>query len=767
MHIDADDSDIKIAGEEEPAETEMFDPEELRKQHENGNLSLARELGKILCRKLLSIDGEASFGQDERESEALRSQRRILFAFTACHGIDRYVPDQILRDVTRNAFYNALKSKMPEFYNGLDSAGSFSFYYLCVRQEKNVETEIGKTFAMLTGKKNDPVIEEMGRALFLYFCDSVREAIEDVEFSQIDIKDDDKMDIRQEYERWLASPVVDEATKKELKALKDDETELESRFGSALAFGTAGLRGIMGAGLNRMNVYTVRQATQGLANLIVPLGRDAMARGVAISYDSRHYSDEFAKEAARVLAASGIRVWLFDELRPTPELSFAVRSLHCIAGINVTASHNPKEYNGYKVYWEDGAQLPPAHADVVLKEIRQSDIFRDVRVANFEKAQKEGLISYIGKEIDEKFLASVLSQSISPDAVRAAADSFKIIYTPFHGAGYRLVPEVLRRLGFRHILPVAEQMKLDGDFPTVKSPNPENKEGFAIAIEMAKKENVDLIIGTDPDADRVGIIVRDEAGNYVNLTGNQVGSLLTDYIIRARTERGTMPKNPALVTTIVSSRMPFEICRRHGVTVFEVLTGFKFIGEKIMEFEQSGSHSFLFGFEESYGYLAGTHARDKDAVVGSMLIAEMAAWYRAQGKTLYDAMQDLYKEYGWFGERTVAVNMQGLDAFDRMKATMKRLREESPKEIGGTKVLSVRDYLSEKRTELATGAQTPTGLPVSDVLFYELADGSNVIVRPSGTEPKVKLYVLCKGVSEEQTGALIEKYCDAFRKLMA
>lgn len=573
-------------------------------------------------------------------------------------------------------------------------------------------------------------------------------------------------DYLKEYERWLASPKVDEDTKKELLALKGNEAELESRFGVMLEFGTAGLRGIMGAGLNRMNVYTVRQATQGLANLIAGQGEAAKTRGVAIAYDSRNHSREFALEAARVLAAAGILSYVFDELRPTPELSFAVRELKCIAGINITASHNPREYNGYKAYWEDGAQLPPDHADVVLREIRSSDIFDDVHEIPLDQAEKKGLVRYVGRDFDEKYMARVLEQSVDAESVKACADNMKIVYTPFHGAGYRIVPEVLHRLGFRHILTVAEQMKLDGNFPTVKSPNPEDKEGFRIAIEMAKREDIDLIIGTDPDSDRVGIVVRNAKGEYISLTGNQVGILLTDYVIRRRQQTGSMPPHPALVTTIVSTRMVFEICRRNNVDVFEVLTGFKFIGEKIKEFEASGSHSFIFGFEESYGYLAGTYARDKDAVVGSMLIAEMAAYYKTCGMTLYDAIEALYREYGYYGERTVAVNMQGFDAFERMKATMKRMRGEAPAEIGGTKVAALRDYLSGQRVETATGASSPTGLPKSDVLFYELADGSNVVVRPSGTEPKVKLYVLCKGESAKAVGEKIDRYVQAFRELM-
>ncbi|HEX3025761.1 MAG TPA: phospho-sugar mutase [Clostridia bacterium] len=555
-----------------------------------------------------------------------------------------------------------------------------------------------------------------------------------------------------EYQRWLAIPSLDEEIKKELESINGNPEMIQSRFGSMLEFGTAGLRGIMGAGLNRMNRFTVRHATQGLANLIDSLGEEAKQRGVAVAYDCRNHSREFAIESAKVLAASGIRSFVFDSLRPTPELSFAVRELHCIAGINVTASHNPKEYNGYKVYWEDGAQLPPDRADVVLKEIRENDIFRDVFVMPLEEAESKGLIRYIGAEMDEKFIQKVLEQSVCGDAVKKAADEFKIIYTPFHGTGYRLVPEVLKRLGFRNIVPVEEQMTPDGNFPTVKSPNPEDKEGFAIAIELAKRNGIDLIIGTDPDADRVGVIVRNAAGEYLSLTGNQVGVLLTDYVISARREKGTLARDAAVISTIVSTRMTSEICRKNGVSIYEVLTGFKFIGEKIKEFEESGKHTFLFAFEESYGYLSGTYARDKDAVVGSMLIAEMAAWYRAKGMTLYDALEGLYQKYGYFAEKTVSIKMEGMDALEKMKKMMADLRGKTPEEIAGIRVAAVRDYQSGERIETASLQRSPTGLPKSNVLYYEMEDGSSVIVRPSGTEPKVKLYLLVKAKDKKRSG---------------
>lgn len=574
------------------------------------------------------------------------------------------------------------------------------------------------------------------------------------------------MDYMIEYERWLKSPLMDEANKRELEAVKGDKSEIEARFGSLLEFGTAGLRGILGAGLSRMNIYTVRQATQGLANLILSEGKDAVNRGVAIAYDCRHMSREFAIEAACVLAAAGIRSFVFDELRPTPELSFTVRELNCIAGINITASHNPKEYNGYKVYWEDGAQLSPTNADKVLKEIRASDIFDDIRVMPLDDAEKKGLVSYIGKEIDEKYLTNVLTQSVGGEEVKSAGRTFKIVYTPFHGAGYRLVPEVLHRLGFENIICVPEQMVRDGDFPTVKSPNPEDKEGFKIAIELAEKENVDLIIGTDPDSDRVGIVVRDSKGEYVSLTGNQVGVLLTDYVISARRQNGNLPENAAVVTSIVSTRMTGEICHRNNVAIFNVLTGFKFFGEKIKEFEDTGSNTYIFGFEESYGYLAGTYARDKDAVVASMLIAEMAVWYKNKGMTLYDAIEALYKKYGFYAERTVSLKITGNDAQDRMKKMMAELRGEAPREINGVKVKAVRDYQSGECTDLNSGAKSPTGLSKSNVLYYEMEDGNFVVVRPSGTEPKIKLYFLVRGESSEKAGNLLDGYESAMRQLL-
>ncbi|HCC00352.1 MAG TPA: phosphoglucomutase [Ruminococcaceae bacterium] len=567
-----------------------------------------------------------------------------------------------------------------------------------------------------------------------------------------------------EYERWLAN--TDAQTKKELRTIAARSDEVEDRFGSMLSFGTAGLRGIMGAGLNRMNIYTVRQATQGLANVIVSAGDEAKQRGVVIAYDCRNHSREFAQEAARVLAAADIRSYIFDELRPTPELSFAIRQLHGMAGINITASHNPKEYNGYKVYWEDGAQLDPERAAKVQREIRENDIFNDVHVADYAAAQAEGLIRSIGEEIDEKFMQNVLEQATCPDVVKAEADDFSIIYTPFHGAGYRLVPEVLHRAGFKRICTVPEQMKPDGNFPTVKSPNPEEKEGFSLAIAMAKKEDIDLIIGTDPDADRVGIIVRDNAGEYISVTGNQVGELLTDYLISCKKEKGILPDNAAVVSTIVSTAMTDVICERNNVKLFRVLTGFKFIGEKIKEFEASGKYTYLFGFEESYGYLAGTYARDKDSVVASMLIAEMAAWYKHKGMTLFEALTALYEKYGYYAERTVSIKFDGFDAKEKMDEIMSHLRNRMLKQINGVDVVAKRDYLRGTRQKTDGSDPEPTHLPESDVLYYEMVDGNSVVVRPSGTEPKIKLYLLMNGTDKQQVTQLLEQYEKEMRDLI-
>ncbi len=565
------------------------------------------------------------------------------------------------------------------------------------------------------------------------------------------------MNYRNEYDRWLASDKVDEQTKGELRALAGDEKEIEGRFSKLLDFGTAGLRGIMRAGLFGMNVYTVRYATQGLADLIISstggTGKSADGKsGVTISYDSRNNSDLFAREAAGVLAANGIHVYFFESLRPTPELSFALRETGSIAGINVTASHNPKEYNGYKVYWEDGAQLPPEHAAQVAESMMKSDIFDDVKTMDFAKACESGLVTILGDEMDEKYLSRVLEQSASATAVKDAAD-FKLIFTPLHGTGYKLVPEVLKRLGARNIITVPEQMVIDGDFPTVSSPNPDNIGTFGLAIELAKKHDANLIIGTDPDGDRCGAVVRN-GDEFIMLTGNQLGVLLLDYIITAKKEAGTLASNSAAVKSVVSTPMANAICAKNGVTMIEVLTGFKYIGEKIKEWESDGAHTFLFGFEESNGYLSGTYARDKDAIVASMLLCEMACYYACKGMTLYQVLQQMYEKYGYFKEEVISIQFEGFDASDKMAAVMKQLRSEPPSEIG-LPIERIRDYSSGVITEKNTGRTEPTGLPSTNMLFYELAGGSKAIVRPSGTEPKVKLYLLAQGDDADSCDAAL------------
>ncbi len=561
------------------------------------------------------------------------------------------------------------------------------------------------------------------------------------------------MNYKDEYLKWMNSPVVDEDTKTELKAIENDEDQLKLRFSGMMSFGTAGLREVMRAGLNGMNIYTVRYATQGLADLINSCGED-VGSGVTISYDSRHNSCEYARQSAAVLAANGIHVNIFDELRPTPELSFALRYTGSIAGINITASHNTKEYNGYKVYWSDGAQLPPEHAAQVSASMERNDIFDDVKTMAFEEGVEKGLITLIGSEIDEKYLEKVMEQSVGSRYVEQAAGDFTIIYTPFHGTGYKLVPEVLKRLGMKHVLTVPEQMVIDGDFPTVKSPNPEYIEGFAKAIEMARENDVDLIIGTDPDGDRCGVVVRN-GDDYETLTGNQIGVLLLDYLITARREQGTLAPNSAAVKSIVSTTMANAICEANGIKLFETLTGFKYIGEKIKEFLETGQYTFLFGFEESNGYLAGTYARDKDAVVASMLIAEMGCMYRTKGISLYQGIQALYEKYGFFKEGVTSASFSGLEAKAKMNSIMEGLRNDPPEKLG-LKVERIRDYSTGKILNVKDGSTGETGLPESNVLFYDLEGGCSLIIRPSGTEPKIKLYVMTRGQSEKEAQELYD-----------
>ncbi len=570
------------------------------------------------------------------------------------------------------------------------------------------------------------------------------------------------MDYKSEYQKWISSPRLDAASKAELSAVAGDETELKSRFGASLEFGTAGLRGVMGAGLNRMNVYIIRQVTQALAGLVKQ--KNGQDRGVAIAYDCRHNSQEFAAEAACVLAAAGVKVYLFDDMRPTPELSFTIRKLRCISGINVTASHNPREYNGYKVYWEDGAQLAPEHSDVVLEEIGKLDIFEDVRTMDLEAAKAQGLITMIGGELDEQYLAAVLAQSQNPEL--AARSDMGIVYTPFHGAGRKLVPEVLSRVGFKRVLTVPEQMIPDGGFPTVKSPNPENPEGFTLAIALAKKENCEFIVGTDPDADRIGMVARDEDGEYRSFTGTQIGILLLSYLIDSRKEQGRLPEGSYAIKSIVTSYLANEICRQNGVECADVFTGFKFVGEKMEEFEAQGNRTFVFAFEESNGYLAGTYARDKDGVVASMLACEMAAWHRSRGRSLFDALDDIYSRYGWHMEQVDNIQYTGIDASSRMKAMMENLRANLPVSIGSIPVLETADFLAEQVTETKTGEKRPTGMQRSNVMGFILEDGSRVYMRPSGTEPKVKLYFLIKGENAGDCGRKLDALVTDFRKII-
>ena len=566
------------------------------------------------------------------------------------------------------------------------------------------------------------------------------------------------MDYKEQYQRWLESPALSQEEKAELTAIAGDEKEIESRFFSQLSFGTAGLRGTMGVGLYRMNVHVVRHATQAFAQVILEEGPQAAAKGIAVCYDCRNNSDTFAREAACVMAANGIPVRLFDSLRPTPELSFAIREYGCIAGINITASHNPKEYNGYKVYWSDGAQLPPGPADKVAAKMQELDVFDCVKTMDYKQAVEEGRITLMGAETDEKFLANVMEQVNDQQAVDAVADTFKMVYTPFHGTGYKLIPEALRRLGMKHAICVPQQMIIDGDFPTVVSPNPENPEGFALAVDIAKREGADFILGSDPDADRVGIMVRTKDDDFVVISGNQTGVLLLDYLIGAKRRTGKMPENPVALKSLVTTEMARKVAEDNGLKCYDTFTGFKFLAEKKDQLESSGQGNVIMSYEESFGYMLGSFVRDKDAVTASVALTEMAAWYAGQGMTLYDALQGLYEKYGHFGERTMNLVMPGLDGLKKMAQLMADLRANPPKEVGGTTVAQWKDYQDGSVVDAATGARTTMELSGSNVLRYELSDGTSVIVRPSGTEPKVKVYILARGESQADCQAKVERY---------
>ena len=559
------------------------------------------------------------------------------------------------------------------------------------------------------------------------------------------------MEYRQEYERWLQN--ADPETVAELSAISEEE-EIKDRFYKELEFGTAGLRGVIGAGSNRMNTYVVGQATQGLANQLLKTNPGATDLSVAIAYDSRHKSDVFAKEAAMILAANGIKVYLFEELKPVPELSFAVRYQKATAGIAITASHNPAKYNGYKVYGADGAQLNPELAGIVLEEIGKTDMFQDIKKCDFEEAVQNGMIVMIGDEVEEAYLDEVEAQCINPELAKEKGHTLKFVYTPFHGAGNKPVRKILDRIGFTNVVVVKEQEMPDGDFPTVKSPNPEDKEGFYLAIGYAKDCGADLIVGTDPDSDRVGILVRDENGEYIPFTGNQVGALLTEYILSSLKERGQLPDDGYIVKTIVTTNIVKEMCDAYGVELKDVLTGFKFIGEKIKESEETGIGTYLLGFEESYGYLKGTYARDKDAVVAVMLIAEMALYYQEKGSSIFEQMDKIYQKYGYYKEQVESVVMEGISGLSKIQSIMENIRKNPPKTVVGKKVIAVRDYQSSVRTDLATGETSEIFLPKSNVIYLELEDNNNFIIRPSGTEPKIKLYCLLKGNSPEDAERL-------------
>jgi len=563
------------------------------------------------------------------------------------------------------------------------------------------------------------------------------------------------------FNEWLSSPEVDDLTKEELKSLREDE--IKERFYKELDFGTAGLRGVIAAGPNCMNIYTVRKATQGICEDILNEGSELANRGVVISYDSRHKSYEFAMESAKVLAANGIKAYLFDELRPTPELSFAVRYLNCARGIMITASHNPKEYNGYKAYGEDGGQLPPKSADYVVSIMKKIDTFKGVKVMDESEAKAKGLIEIIGEEIDKKYYENVLEQSINKDAILKLGNDFKVIYSPFHGTGNKPVRAILDAIGCKNVRIVKEQELPDPDFSTVKSPNPEDKEGFYLAIEMANKEPSDIIFATDPDGDRLGVIIKDSNGEYMTLNGNQIGVLLCEFILRNKKLNGTLKENGAVIKTIVTTEMVKPIAQHYGIKVYDVLTGFKFIGEKIKEFEEGIlDNEYVFGFEESYGYLAGTYCRDKDAIVAAMLVTEMAADYKTKGMTLYDGLLNLYKQYGCYIENLKTFTFKGMDGIARMSSIMDSFRTNPPKEIYGMKVEKVWDVSNGTKTFLSDGRVEELNLPKSNVLKFELEGECWIAIRPSGTEPKIKFYF---GVKDSDISSANDKIANCIKEL--
>jgi phosphoglucomutase len=573
------------------------------------------------------------------------------------------------------------------------------------------------------------------------------------------------MDYKEIYEQWVNDEYFDEKTRAELKSIEGDDKEIQERFYKSLEFGTGGLRGIIGAGTNRMNIYTVSKATQGFANYIKKQGDEAVKMGVAIAYDSRRMSPEFAETAALVLNGNGIKTYLFESLRPTPVLSFSVRHLGCTGGIVVTASHNPPEYNGYKVYWADGGQVPFPRDMEIIKEVEAVSDFKEIKKADKEQAAKDGLFNIVGKEVDDEYVKNVKAQLINPDLIKSAKD-LKIVYTPLHGTGNIPVRRVLKEVGFENVNVVPEQELPDSEFSTVGYPNPEDPKAFTLAMKLADEIGADIVVGTDPDADRVGAVVKNGKGEYVILTGNMTGVLLTEYILSSKKESGRLPQNGAVVSTIVSTDLTKAIAKNYGVDYFEVLTGFKYIGEKIKEFEKDGSHTYLFGFEESYGCLAGTYARDKDAVVATMLICELAAFYKSKGMTLYEGLQEVYKKYGFYKESIKSITLKGIEGIENMKKIMETFRSGTPEEIGGSKVVESRDYNAGTFKNYQTGEDGKVNLPKSNVLYYVLENGTWFCVRPSGTEPKIKIYFGSKGESLEAAEKNIENALDGVMKIV-
>lgn len=573
------------------------------------------------------------------------------------------------------------------------------------------------------------------------------------------------MDYLEKYEFWLASEAFDDETKAELEAIKGDEKEIKERFYKDLEFGTGGLRGIIGAGTNRMNKYTVGKATQGLASYILKNNPEGAKMGVAIAYDSRNMSPEFAERAALVLNANGIKSYIFDELRPTPELSYAVRSLGCTAGIVVTASHNPPEYNGYKVYWADGAQVVAPKDRGIIEEVNAVADFADIKTIDKEEAVKAGLFNVIGSDIDDGFVNAVLEQAVRPEEVKKAEDMV-IVYTPLHGTGNKPVRRVLKEAGFKNVFVVPQQELPDKNFSTVGYPNPEDPKAFTLAIELAKEKNADIVVGTDPDADRIGVVIKDKDGGYSVMTGNMTGALLTEYVLGGRKEKGRLPKNAAVIKTIVTTEMVRAIAENYDAQLIEVLTGFKYIGEKIKQFGEDNSRTFVFGFEESYGCLSGTYARDKDAVGAAMLVCEMAAYYKNRGMTLYDALNELYEKYGVYREGVKSVTLKGIDGAEQIQKIMAYLRANTPIEFAGHRTIWKKDYKTKEFVNIATGETEESTLPVSDVLYYNLEDGAWLCVRPSGTEPKIKFYMGVRGISVKEAERKVEAMENAVDELL-